>query len=55
MQTTREETTLHDEPILIPVVSKELLRWKNENRQAFESYNEMIEKHGLFSDQMGLL
>lgn len=55
MQTTREETTLLDESPLTPVVSKELQCWKNENRQAFESYNEMIENHGLFSDQMGLL
>jgi post-segregation antitoxin (ccd killing protein) len=34
---------------------KELERWREENRQAFESYNEMIGKHGLFSEDMGLL
>jgi len=34
---------------------KELERWKMENQQSFESYNQMIEKHGLFSDEMGLL
>jgi antitoxin CcdA len=27
-------------------------RWQEENRQAIEAYNEMIEEHGLFSEGM---
>ena len=37
------------------LAKKELERWREENHQSFESYNQMIEKHGLFSDDMGLL
>lgn len=25
-------------------------KWKNENREAIEALNELVEKHGLFSD-----
>lgn len=25
--------------------------WKNENKRAIHAYNEMIEEHGLFSDE----
>jgi post-segregation antitoxin (ccd killing protein) len=34
---------------------KELERWREENRQSFESYNAMIERSGLLSDDIGLL
>ncbi len=37
------------------LAQKELERWKAENRQAFESYNQMIERHGLLSDDLGVL
>ena len=37
------------------LAKKELERWKEENRPSFESYNRMIEKHGVFSEDMGLL
>ena len=34
---------------------KELERWREANRQSFESYNAMIERSGLLSDDIGLL
>ncbi|HBA89541.1 MAG TPA: hypothetical protein DCZ75_16610 [Geobacter sp.] len=34
---------------------KELERWKEENRHSFESYDRMIEEHGVLSDEIGLL
>ena len=34
---------------------KELERWREENRQSFESYNAMIERSGLLSEDIGLL
>jgi post-segregation antitoxin (ccd killing protein) len=34
---------------------KELERWREENRQSFESYNAMIERGGLLSEDIGLL
>lgn len=37
------------------LVKKELERWRDESRQSFESYNEMVGTQGLFSDDMGLL
>jgi antitoxin CcdA len=37
------------------LTQKELERWKEDNRLSFESYNKMIEEHGLFSEDMGLL
>jgi antitoxin CcdA len=27
-------------------------RWREENREAIESYNEYVEKHGVFSDDV---
>lgn len=37
------------------LVKRELVRWRDENRQSFESYNEMIEREGLFADDMGVI
>lgn len=34
---------------------KDLERWRDENRQAFESYNAMIERSGLLSEDIGSL
>ena len=44
-----------DEAKRAVLAKKELERWRDENRQSFESYNQMIEKQGLFSDDLGLL
>ena len=48
-------SALLEESMVAFLEKKELERWRNENQQSFESYNKMIEKDGLFSDDMGLL
>jgi antitoxin CcdA len=48
-------SALLEESMVSFLEKKELERWSKENQQAFESYNQMIEKHGLFSEEMGLL
>ena len=46
---------LLEESMLSFLAQKELMRWKDENTKSFESYNLMIERHGLLSDDLGLL
>lgn len=48
-------SALLEESMIAFLEKKELERWKTENLKSFESYNEMIEKYGMFSDDMGLL
>jgi len=48
-------STLLEESMLAFLSQKELARWKEQNRASFESYNQMVEKHGLLSDDLGLL
>ena len=48
-------SALLEESMLSFLAHKELIRWKEENKKSFESYNSMIEKHGLLSDDLGLL
>lgn len=48
-------SALLDESMRMFLAKKDLERWKEESRQSFESYNQMIEKHGVFSEDMGLL
>lgn len=59
VQRVKEEkgnlSALLDEAMREFLAKKELERWRDENRLSFESYNQMIEKQGLFSDDMGLL
>lgn len=50
-----EAVTVEDDDGFFESLERGLERWREENRQSFESYNEMIEKRGLFSDDMGLL
>ena len=33
----------------------ELSQWREENRQSFDSYNRMVEAHGVLSEELGLL
>jgi len=49
------ETTFKDIADMVEMQKKELERWRQQNQESFESYNQMIEKDGLFSDDMGLL
>jgi antitoxin CcdA len=35
------------------LTERELMRWKEENRASFESYNRMIEERGTLSDDIG--
>ena len=44
-----------DDAMRVFLAKKELERLKDEKRLSFESYNQMIETQGLFSDDMGLL
>jgi antitoxin CcdA len=37
------------------LAERELVRWKEENKAAFDSYNRMIEDRGSLSDDIGLL
>lgn len=59
VQRVKEEkgnlSALLDEAMRAFLEKKELERWRDDNRQSFQSYNQMIEKQGLFSDDMGLL
>ncbi len=59
VQRVRDEngnlSALLEESMRAYLAKKELERWREENRPSFESYNQMIEKHGLFADEMGLL
>ncbi|GAW66863.1 hypothetical protein GPEL0_01r2408 [Geoanaerobacter pelophilus] len=46
---------LLEEAMVAFLARKEMERWRDDNHQSFESYNQMIQEHGLFSDDMGLL
>jgi post-segregation antitoxin (ccd killing protein) len=48
-------STLLEESMLAFLKQRELERWKEENRQSFESYNAMVERSGLLSEDIGLL
>lgn len=37
------------------LAERELTRWKEENKAAFDSYNHMIEERGSISEDIGLL
>jgi antitoxin CcdA len=37
------------------LAERELVRWKEQNKAAFESYNSMIEERGSLSEDIGLL
>lgn len=59
MQRVREEkgnlSEILDQAMRDFLAKKELERWRDENKPAFESYNAMIEKEGVFSDDIGVI
>jgi post-segregation antitoxin (ccd killing protein) len=36
------------------LAERELIRWKEENKTAFESYNRMIEERGTLAEDIGM-
>ena len=36
------------------LAERELMRWKEDNKASFDSYNRMIEERGTLSDDIGL-
>jgi len=48
-------SALLEESMLSFLSQKELERWRAENREAFSSYNDMIQEHGLLSEELGPL
>jgi hypothetical protein len=52
-ESVRHEIRSKDASMPALLTQKELARWKEQQRVSFESYNKMIEKHGLLSDDLG--
>ena len=48
-------SALFEKSMVAFLAERELMRWKEENKTAFESYNRMIEERGLLSEDIGLL
>jgi antitoxin CcdA len=48
-------SALLEESLVDSLRREELRRWKEESRESFESYNQMVAEHGLLSDDLGLL
>jgi post-segregation antitoxin (ccd killing protein) len=46
---------LFEQSMLTFLSERELTRWKEENRAAFDSYNRMIAERGTVSEKIGLL
>jgi antitoxin CcdA len=46
---------LFEQTMITFLTERELFRWKEENKVAFESYNKMIDERGAVSDDIGLL
>jgi len=46
---------LLEEIMITFLTERELYRWKEENRAAFDSYNRMIAERGSLSEDLGLL
>ena len=45
---------LFEQSMIAFLAERELARWKEENKSAFESYNRMIEARGPLSEDIGL-
>lgn len=48
-------STLFEQSMIAFLSERELARWKEENRGAFDSYNKMIAERGSVSEEIGLL
>ena len=48
-------SALFEQSMITFLAERELTRWKEDNKAAFESYNRMIEKRGLLSEDIGML
>lgn len=48
-------SALFEKSMIAYLAERELMRWKEENKTAFESYNRMIEERGLLSEDIGML
>jgi antitoxin CcdA len=46
---------LLEQTMIAFLAERELARWKEENRAAFESYNLMIAERGTLSEDLGML
>lgn len=48
-------SALLEESMIAFLESRELERWKKENKRSFDSYNKMVGETGLISDDLGVL
>jgi antitoxin CcdA len=48
-------SSLLEQSMIAFLTERELVRWKEENKAAFESYNRMITERGSVSEEIGLL
>jgi antitoxin CcdA len=46
---------LLEQTMIAFLAERELVRWKEENRAAFDSYNRMIAERGTLSEDLGML
>ena len=46
-------SALFEQSMISFLAERELIRWKEENKAAFESYNQMIDERGLLSEDIG--
>lgn len=46
---------LFEQSMISFLAEKELVRWKEESKTSFESYNKMIAERGTVSEELGLL
>ena len=47
-------SALFEQAMISFLAERDLMRWKEENKAAFESYNRMIEERGTVADDIGL-
>lgn len=48
-------SSLFEQSMITFLSERELTRWKEENKDAFDSYNRMIAERGSVSEEIGLL
>ncbi len=47
-------SALFEQAMITFLTEREMLRWKEENKASFASYNRMIEERGTVADDIGL-